>query len=321
MTSESLNKTLIGPKTTTSNLRCLPLLINYAIPWLKSHSSLIKQQRMRPIILFLLAVLGTASLSSCLDVVNIDTPTSSALLAVEGQITDEPRPATVSLSLTQAYFNHAAPATVSNATLVLTDDLGTVDTLREIVPGRYVGRGTVRGRIGGSYVLRITALGQTYEARTNIRRTPPIDSVRLVPKDQPPRFKKGLYAIYYGPELPGVGDYVRIRVWQNDTLANDPGDLRVFSDELVDGRYLGDIPLNDDPLRSGEKVKVEMTSITGDYYYFLNEVNTQINNVGLFATTPANVRTNVRNLVSGTDAVAVGYFAGFTVRQDSVVVP
>ncbi|MDO7876859.1 DUF4249 domain-containing protein [Hymenobacter sp. ASUV-10] len=271
--------------------------------------------------LALLAALATLSLSSCLDVVNIDTPESPALLAVEGQITDEARPATVGLTLTQGYFNQAAPTTVSGALLVLTDDLGAVDTLRETAPGRYVGRGTVRGRTGGSYVLRLTALGQTYEAVTEIRRTPPIDSVRLVRKDQPPRFEPGLYAIYYGPELPGVGDYVRIRTWQNDTLANDPGDLRVFSDELVDGNYLGDIPLNDDPLRSGEKVKVEMTSITRDYYYYLNEMFTQINNVGLFATTPANVRTNVRNVVAGTNQVAVGYFAGFTVRQDSVVVP
>jgi hypothetical protein len=271
--------------------------------------------------LVLLSALATLSLSSCLDVVSIDTPDSPALLAVEGQITDQPRPATVSLSLTQAYFNPAAPATVSNATLVLTDDLGAVDTLRETTPGRYVGRGTVLGRIGGSYVLRIAALGQSYEARTEIRRTPPIDSVRLVYRDQPPRFDPGLYAMYYGPELAGVGDYVRIRTWQNDTLANDPGDLRVFSDELVDGNYLGDIRLNDDPLRSGEKVKVELTSITRDYYYYLNEMFTQINNVGLFATTPANVRTNVRNVQANPEAVAVGYFAGFTVRQDSVIVP
>lgn len=272
-------------------------------------------------VFFLLTALAAFSLSSCLDVVGIDTPASIPLLAVEGQITDEARPASVSLSLTQAYFNHTAPATVSNATLVLTDDLGTVDTLRETTPGRYVGRGTVRGRTGGSYVLRIAALGQNYEAVTEIRRTPPIDSVRLERRDQPPRFEPGLYAIYYGPELAGVGDYVRIRTWQNDTLANDPGDLRVFSDELVDGNYLGDIRLNDDPLRSGEKVKVELTSITRDYYYYLNELFTQINNVGLFATTPANVRTNVRNVVAGTNQVAVGYFAGFTVRQDSVVVP
>jgi hypothetical protein len=276
---------------------------------------------MNRILLLAFAVLTTGSLSSCLDVVDIKTPASVPLLAVDGQITDEARPAVVSLALTTAYFDDTAPPTVSGAHLVLTDDLGAADTLRETTPGRYVGQGTVRGRIGGTYTLSIVAAGQTYLAQTEIRRTPPIDSVRLRVKEKTPRFDPGTYALFYGPELPGVGDYVRIRVWLNDSLFNKPDDLRVFSDELVDGNYLGDITLNPDPLRPGDKVRVQLNSITADYYHFLNEVQTQVNNVGLFATTPANVRTNVRNIQSGTDKVAVGYFAGITVRQDSVVVP
>ena len=71
----------------------------------------------------------------------------------------------------------------------------------------------------------------------------------------------------------------------------------------------------------GDSLRVEMNSLPRDYYFFLNEVVTQLNNTGLFAASPANVRTNVRN-VNSTDPTrqAGGYFAGYTVRQDSVVV-
>jgi hypothetical protein len=65
-------------------------------------------------------------------------------------------------------------------------------------------------------------------------------------------------------------------------------------------------------LVKGDTLRVELQSIPRDYYYFLNEMTTQINNVGLFATSPANVRTNVRNTQAGSSKTAVGYFAGYT---------
>ncbi|WP_310395869.1 DUF4249 domain-containing protein [Hymenobacter sp.] len=269
---------------------------------------------------FLLFILAAFSLSSCLDVVPLDVPKAQPLLAVDGYITDQNVPAVVTLTLTQAYFNEAALPPVLGAALTLTDDLGSSDVLREVSPGQYRGGGTVRGRIGGRYTLTIVADGQTYRAETEIRRTPPIDSIGLEFKAQQVGYDEGYYALYNGPELPGVGDYYRFRVYKNGGLLNKPDDLILTNDELVDGNYIGGVELNEDPLKPGDKLKVELLSIPRDYFYFLNEVATQINNVGLFATSPANVRTNVRNTQAGSDKTAVGYFAGYTVRADSVVV-
>lgn len=270
--------------------------------------------------ILLLMALAALSLSSCVDVVKLDVPEATPLLAVDGQLTDQGRPATVQLTLTQPYFKDGALPAVRGAALTLTDDLGRTDVLRETAtPGLYRGAGSVLGRIGGRYVLTIVADGQTYRAETEIRRTPPIDSLRLRYKDQQLGFDQGWYGLFYGPELPGAGDYYRFKVYKNGVLYNKPDNLGVLSDELVDGRYFSGLELNSDPLKTGDQWKVELLSISRDYFYFLNEVTQQINNVGLFATSPANVRTNIRNTQPGAKA-AVGYFAGYTVRADSVVV-
>ncbi|GAA4362007.1 hypothetical protein GCM10023185_29530 [Hymenobacter saemangeumensis] len=275
---------------------------------------------MKRILFFLFAAFISLSLSSCLDVVEIDIPEGKPLLVVEGQVTDQPAPAWVKLSMTQAYFADALPPVVRGASISLLDDQGRRDVLRETTPGLYVGSGAVQGRVGGRYTLTIEANGQSYQAETEIKRTPEIDSVSLEYMRGHSFFKDGYYAFYNGPELPGVGDYYRFKVTKNGKLFNDPGDLIVRADELVDGNYIGRVQLVDEPLVRGDKLKVELNAIPRDYFYFLNEMFGQINNVGLFATTPANVRTNIRNTRADADKSAVGYFAGFTVRTDSVTV-
>jgi hypothetical protein len=276
---------------------------------------------MTRIALFLFSAFTALSLSSCLDVVNLDVPEGKPLLVVEGQITDQAAPPTVKLSMTQAYFNDATPPAVSGAAISLVDDLGGHDVLRETSPGLYVGSGSLRGRTGGHYTLTIETNGQTYRAETEIRRTPEIDSLSLVHKDEQLGYDEGMYALYNGPEPAGVGDYYHFKVYKNGKLLNDPGDLLVVDDNFVDGRYIHGFELNRKPLVTGDKIRVELNSISSDYYgYLFHDLYTQVNNIGLFATTTANIRTNVKNTQLNSDKSVVGYFAGYTVRTDSVTV-
>ena len=129
-------------------------------------------------LVFFLFIAGTAlSLSSCVDVVNLDLPAGKPILVVDGQITDQPTPPVVQLSLSQAYFANSEAPAVRGAIIGLVDSWGNRDVLRETTPGRYVGSGSLRGRIGGRYTLTIAANGQTYRAETEIKRTPAIDSI------------------------------------------------------------------------------------------------------------------------------------------------
>ncbi|GAB3828473.1 DUF4249 domain-containing protein [Hymenobacter jeollabukensis] len=265
-----------------------------------------------PFFLTLLAA-GLGLLSSCTDVVDVDLPEPEPQLAVEGNITDQPGPYTIRLTKTGPYFKDQEPPAVRGAELVLSDNDGVTETLRETAPGVYQTR-QLQGKIGNHYLLSIRAEGQQYRAATEIKRVPVIDGLTQQLKQNEPGWDDGIYAFYNGPELPGVGDYYRFKIWLNGELQNDPGDLVVRDDALVDGRYIGGIELNEDPLQPGDSVRVQLLSLPQDYYYFLNEMFTQINNVGLFSSPPANVRSNVVN-VDPNGPRAVGYFAGTAVRS------
>jgi hypothetical protein len=273
----------------------------------------------------LLAPLLLLGLSACEDVIDVEIPTGEPLLVVEGAVTDQPGPYVVKLATTLPYFEEGALPPVRGATLALSDQEGQRETLREREPGTYV-TSSFQGKIGNRYTLTIQTEGEEYQADTEIRRTPPIDSVRAVYREATTLDEEGYYVLYYGPELPGVGDYYRFKVFRNGRLLNRPQDLFVRSDELVDGRYIGAFELNnnqgeEETFELGDRIRVELNSIPRDYYFFLNEIVTQLTNSGLFAAPPANVRTNVRNVHSSAPTrQAVGYFAGYPVRRDSLII-
>ena len=266
-----------------------------------------------------LPLLAGLLLAGCTDVVNLDLPQGAPLLAVDGAITDQPGPCVVKLALTAPYFTAGPLPPVTGAVLTLADSAGATETLRERRPGEYV-TSQLRGQIGHQYTLTIRADGQTYEARTAIRRTMTIDSLGLK-YISTTRFRDsvGYQVTFHGRELPGPGDYYRYKVYRNGRLWDQPEDLFVVTDEFVDGNYLN-IALDQHSYQPGQRVRVELNSLTKDYYTFLNEVATQINNRGLFAPPPANVRTNVHNTAAGSAKVAVGYFAGYAVRADSITI-
>lgn len=264
------------------------------------------------------------TLTSCQDVVKLDVPPTQPLLAVDGAVTDQPGPYVVKLTQTAPYFINEAAPTVTGAVVVLTDNSGGRETLRERSPGVYVTTSAFRGRVGGRYQLAIDAQGEHYEASTEIRRAVGIDSVGTKYEAASGFIDGGYTILYNGQEPAGKGDYYRFEVFQNGVLRNKPADLFTRSDELVDGNYLRNLELNGGPGQvqfvKGDRVRVAVQSLPADYYYFLNELSTQINNAGLFAAPPANVRTNVRNLNANSSRKAVGYFAGYSVRADSLVI-
>ncbi len=265
---------------------------------------------------FLLLVL--AGLSSCEDVVDVKLDEGQTLLAVDGWVTDQPGPYTIGLSTTAPYFNNQPAPGARGAEVTITDNEGNRETLQEAEPGKYLTQ-TLRGKTGNSYTLNIKWNGEEYTARTRINRVPAIDSLGI-------RFRKGggfmdegYYIYYFGPEPAGVGDNYRFKVYKNDTLLSKPQNLIVAEDKLVDGNYIGNVQLNFEPFKAGDKVRVENWSITDDTYTFYTELQQQILNGGLFANPPANVRTNVFNR-NASGRKAVGWFGGAGVAAREVTV-
>jgi hypothetical protein len=258
-------------------------------------------------------------LAGCEDVVDVKLDQGQPQLVVDGFVSDQPGPYVITLSKTAPYFENAKMPRVMGAVVKITDNEGNAETLTEAEPGKYV-TNTLQGKIGNQYVLEIQAEGEEYRAETSIKRVPEIDSLKQNFKTKSTFWDEGYYVLYYGPEYPGPGDYYRFKIYKNDTLINQPLDLVVRSDEFVEGNYITGPEMNNKPFRVGDRIKIEVCAITEDNYNFYNEMFAQINNGGMFANPPANVRTNVMNRNPSSAKKAVGYFGGWGVRSKEITI-
>lgn len=262
-----------------------------------------------------LFILSTLAFQACEDVIDVTLDQGETLLVVEGMITNENKTQKIKLSSTAPYFENKKTPSISGALVVIkeyneTGALTLVDTLEEntIVPGEYLCKKISSGQIGYTYELNVAALGENYVSRSTMQRIPPIDSLVFRYETFPIPELTGWRAYYYGPEIPGIGDNYLFRIHRNGKEYNKPTELYFASDDLVDGNYIANVDLTPEPFEEGDTIKIELFTMNKDQYYFFGELSRQVNNGGIFASPPANVRSNIRNVVEGRKK-AVGYFS------------
>ncbi len=266
-----------------------------------------------------LFLLFAFALTSCEDVIDVDLDKGETLLVVDGWITNQPAPYQIRLTNTAPYFTNAPAPKVSGATVIITDSEGVIDTLKESESGVYVTQ-KIQGKIGNSYVLTVKTNGNEYTAQTQIKRVPEIDSLTVKYHEESAFFETSGYYVYYnGPEPNGVGDFYRFKIYQNDSLLDKPENLLFAEDKLVDGNYIGDLQMNEEAFRKGDKIRGETWTITEDAYRYYVELSVQISNGGLFSNPPANVRTNVQNK-NPKGRKAVGWFGGAGVSRKEITI-
>ena len=265
------------------------------------------------------ALLASFIVLSCEDPIDVDLETGETLLVVDGWITDQPGPQTITLSTTSPYFEDGATPRKSGAEISITDSAGNVELLFETAPGVYASSEDFVGVVGRKYFLNIQLENDVFQAETEIRRPAQIDSLTQVHKEKGMMNKEGIYVQYFGPEAEGVGDFYRFRIFRNDQLLNKPKDLVVVQDRLSDGAYFYETQLHSEPFEVSDKVVIENWSITEDAYFFYAEMKDQISNGGMFADPIANVRTNIKS-APGNDLTAVGYFGGASVVRKELII-
>ena len=269
-----------------------------------------------------LFLLSTAT--SCIDTIDVDLDKGPERLVVDGWLFDNITsgnlvPDTIKLRWTAEYFANQPAPKAGGAFVTITDQTGLIDTLTEVSEGNYVIQKTVR-KMGNSYKLNIRIRGEEYEAFTTMRPCPPIDSVKATFRDerQGPS-DTGYYLYYYGPENPGQGDYYRFKTYKNQKLLNTPSDLAFTNDQfLKETVYIDSLEINFFPFNRNDTIRIETLSITEDMFYFYTELQTQINNAGLFAQPPSNVRTNVKNK-NPKGPPAQGYFGASGLSWSEVI--
>ena len=276
---------------------------------------------------FIYTLLLAGVASSCEDVIDLDLSEGEKKLVVEGDITNR-TPAFVKLSTTAAYFSNGTTPLLSGATVQLYRDGILIDTLRERIPGSGMYHSDTIGRMGSSYTIRIDIPqsypelgGRTYVSLTEtINRVPPIDTIYQRYIDDDPFDDEGYYVYFDTQEPVGVGDHYRWKYYVNSEFQDDPEYLFVREDRFVDGNYIDEFQINDDPVVQEDTVRVEQLSITREAYDFYNLVFQQSAQVGgTFDPPPAQIKGNIVN-ANNADDYALGFWSAAGMEEAELVV-
>jgi hypothetical protein len=254
----------------------------------------------------------------CEQVVSIDLHTAGPQIVVEGKVSDQPGPCTVSLTRTGTYFTPELTfPPVAGATVIIQDNMGARDTLREGTSGVYTSK-TIRGTPGVTYALTVEAEGGVYTGSSTMPQRVKIDSVYVaVSANSPAGRGYDLYIAFADP--PEFGNYYRINVRPtNPAVPSDSVDgrrYRVYSDKLSNGTETVYRLRLRRQISAGDTLTVELMSIdkpTYEYYRTLDNILTSDRSPT--SLSPANPNTNL-------SGGSLGYFAAYTIDSRKIVMP
>lgn len=254
-------------------------------------------------------------LGGCEKIVSIDLNNADPHLVIEGVVTDQPGPYRVTLSKTGNYFvDQLVFPPVTKAQIVVTDDQGQRDTLKEVTNGTYQSS-TLRGIIGRTYEVDVTAEGRRYNATTSMPKKVFIDSLyaklRQDSRDGP---RYDIYVTFKDPPEPD--NYYRINASSSALIPADSIDgrrYRMYTDKLTNGNEMEERIRAGRNVAHGDTITVELLSIdkaTYDYFNTLRDVLSSDRSAT--SLSPANPNTNLSN-------GSLGYFVAWTVDSKTIV--
>ncbi len=267
----------------------------------------------------------TTLFTSCEDVVQIKLDEGSKLYVIDAFVNDLREDQVIKVVTNDSYFSNREAPGVNNAVVELVDLTDNVTFPFTFTSnGKYkytLGANDTIGKLNHNYLLKVTIDGYTYTSTSKLKRTAAIDSIMAMYNDGEGPFggEKDTYNcfLFAKDKMDANTDYYWVKTFRNDTLFNDPSDISV----AIDGTNgaVKDAPTDSTDFsapitflgfktyRKNDKCKVEIHSISRETYFFFTQAITQINNGGLFATTPENVKTNITT-PDGAKTKAIGWF-------------
>jgi len=259
---------------------------------------------MRNFLIPILAIL----LCQCTEKIEVDLFDSPVKLVVEGYITNYWMQHSVQLSRTSPYFSNSPPELVSGAVITI-EDSSTVYSLSESSPGLYLTDIAFPGIPGRKYTLTIELEGKIYTASSVMPSVQSIDSIQFIQQDNDVEY----YDIALFTQEPArPGDHYFWRVYKDYNLVSKNLTQFVFAnDDLINGNYLNGIRIQTVKAKVGNRITLEMASITEGYYeYCLAIIKETLYADGPFESAPASINGNVDN-------GALGFFTTYSLTRKS----
>ena len=263
----------------------------------------------------LASLLLAVAVSSCQQVVNIDLNKANPQMVIEGIVSDQKNPPSVALSMSGNYFEPSLYfPPVTNASVFIADELGEVDTLKEVTSGNYQSA-RIQGTSGRTYSLRVLANGNEYDATSTMPQKVTIDSMFAVPRTESDGdHGYDLYVLFKDP--PKMGNYYRLNIHVSVPISPDSIDGRryhLYSDKLTNGNEAVYRVRMRRFVSARDTVKVDLLCIDKSAYDYFNTLDDILtSDRAPTALAPANPNTNLSN-------GALGYFAAWTVDTKTMI--
>ncbi len=262
--------------------------------------------------------LGLILFSSCETVVQLELDEGEKNLVVESYLefsdTTDSGFAHVFLSESSAFYGNSTPKAVSNATISINDTYILVEDMDSL--GYYVSQSPIPYLGEAEFRMDIMADIDGKEGRWSATdpytSVPEIDSIYYVYEAEASLFQEeGYYVKVMLTDPADEENFYHLNVLVNDTLSFElnGGTKRssILKDEYVNGSPLN-FKVNDAPLKEGEHLKLTLSSITKDvYYYYFNLYTLLTETSGIGAAPPFPLYGNVVSQNENFEN-ALGYF-------------
>jgi hypothetical protein len=249
-------------------------------------------------------------LISCEKVIDIDLNSAAPKIVIEAEISDS-FPCVVKISQTVNFNNSNIFPAISGATVTISDDMGTSETLVETTKGMYTDS-SLHGISGRTYKLSVIVEGKEFTAISKMPDPVKIDTafIKTYGVYQGITYK---YIISRVSDPASVKNYYRFIEIFNGVRQN--AIYNITEDYLQDGQTIELSLWTDDwelQYLPGDSINILLQSIDkGVYKYFSTLLQY---GSGYSSSSPANPISNISN-------GSLGYFSAYAVKSMLVIVP
>ena len=264
------------------------------------------------IIMLMVAML---TVLSCQKVINVDLNEAAPVIVIDGTINDRRGPYAVIISKSGSYFNQPDLPPVSGAVVIISDDAGITDTLRETTAGVYL-TAKIKGIPGRTYSLKVISEGKEYDASSTLSDHVNIDSLAIIKDDSQNIFFGGNdehetpYEIHCFFRDPPEKNFYRIKVFKNDSI--NTANYRLYDDQYTNGEII-ELRVERN-VKGGSTYRIELESLDDKTYGYYRTLEQLLFINPFFGSTPANPASNLSN-------GALGYFGTYSVSGRMIRTP
>ncbi|PKL87317.1 MAG: hypothetical protein CVV23_15980 [Ignavibacteriae bacterium HGW-Ignavibacteriae-2] len=248
----------------------------------------------------------TVVLSSCSeDIIDIDLASFEKSIVIEGIISNQQGPYTVRISRIDNYFSDDISHTVSDATVIISDNEGNSESLTETEPGNYV-TSSFRGVPGRTYLLTVISEGKEYRASSKMPLPIEFSSINSEYVIQ-----NNYNLLLYIKDRKEIEEFGRIKIFKNGGYKNE----KMFQDQYSEGDV---VLIKEKNFSRFDQVTIELITLEKNIYRYFEDLkdieeNKNSDAIEIIKLASGNPKSNITNN-------ALGYFSAQTYKQYSYVI-